>query len=648
MQTIRWTRLLAVGMLAVPMAGRAQTAAPKGPQPKITEIATIPGVDVDEVVRMPNGHVLVYSAWDDRDEGYLAAYDITTKKITPITYGFDVDLAITLQGNRIAYTRLSENGKESNIWTIALDPKSGRPTGPAQRVTNFESDAPSFSPDGKLIAFSRGGTTGRNAGPVAEVLSVIPAAGGPQRIVARYDKVIQNTAWSTDGRWIYVQLAESSGNRDGRIERVPSAGGKSDLLFQDLHQAIGLADGRLAFENWTGATLEAGRIAYADMGGVRGEFTIPPRSYFGTSPGAPQPLLTRSVSSSALHVLDLQNGKVRDLPYKGADAGRLSWSRDQSQLAFGSGDGSSLGITVMGADGSAQRHYPVPGGAAVPFWSPDGKSLVNFASDTGEIQLLNLAAGTTRVLAAAVPGKRFYNIAWRPDGKAFYTLSATTAASQGSRHATDFAVVEVGLDGHQRVVRDLWAEFPSMWQAFLVSTKEVVLEFGDSVSRGPTRILVVPLDGGAARPVLMPALKSGMWRSFVTGFSETRFTMDQVDASNKVAGIEMISLGAEATRVTPVPPNRYTVKFNQILPNGEQILRMGAEATGGYTLYSIATAGGAPRALLHTPLPIVGMSGWGSGLAPDGNRLAYFSKGPSISHVSDVDLSPILNLIKKP
>ena len=44
MQQIRWFRLLAVGALLVPGASRAQ-----GPQPRIREIATIPGVYVDEV-----------------------------------------------------------------------------------------------------------------------------------------------------------------------------------------------------------------------------------------------------------------------------------------------------------------------------------------------------------------------------------------------------------------------------------------------------------------------------------------------------------------------------------------------------------------------------------------------------------------------
>lgn len=103
MQTTCRTSLLALGMLVVPIAGRAQTAAPKGPQPKITEIVTIPGVSVDEIVKMPNGHIVIFGDGNQRD-GNIGSYDLTTKQSTIITRGWYYDLDISPQGNRIVYS----------------------------------------------------------------------------------------------------------------------------------------------------------------------------------------------------------------------------------------------------------------------------------------------------------------------------------------------------------------------------------------------------------------------------------------------------------------------------------------------------------------------------------------------------------------
>ncbi len=73
MQKIPWYRVLTVGMLALPIPSRAQ-----GPQPKITEIATIPATEIAwwDAARMPNGRILLFGVGDS-----ITAYDPATKRL---------------------------------------------------------------------------------------------------------------------------------------------------------------------------------------------------------------------------------------------------------------------------------------------------------------------------------------------------------------------------------------------------------------------------------------------------------------------------------------------------------------------------------------------------------------------------------------
>lgn len=156
MQRIRWCRWLAVGALVAPSAGRAQA-----PRPKIREIATIPGVDVWDLVRLPNGRVVLYTVGDS-----VVAYDLTTKRKTLVTRDwFDV-IRLSPAGDRIAYGHRGEDGRGEWIWSMPIDPSTGAAAGPAQRVTTIQGDYPSFSPDGKLIAFNTNPTGGRRLGPL--------------------------------------------------------------------------------------------------------------------------------------------------------------------------------------------------------------------------------------------------------------------------------------------------------------------------------------------------------------------------------------------------------------------------------------------------------------------------------------------------
>ncbi len=148
MQRITWYGLLAVVALGASIAGRAQTPQAQAPQPKVREIATIPGVNVGEAVRMPNRRVVIYTTGRS-----IFAYDLASKRSILVTSGFDGELTISRAGDRVAYDHDSEDRKSGFIWSIPINPTTGAAAGSAQRVSMREGDEASFSPDGKLLAF---------------------------------------------------------------------------------------------------------------------------------------------------------------------------------------------------------------------------------------------------------------------------------------------------------------------------------------------------------------------------------------------------------------------------------------------------------------------------------------------------------------
>ena len=66
-----------------------------------------------------------------------------------------------------------------------------------------------------------------------------------------------------------------------------------------------------------------------------------------------------------------------------------------------------------------------------------------------------------------------------------------------------------------------------------------------------------------------------------------------------------------------------------------------------FPLYSLPFDGTAAKALGRVPGWQMGGGVSGNGV-PDGKFFAFFSTGTPTSHIYDVDLSPIMQLVKKP
>lgn len=95
-------------------------------------------------------------------------------------------------GSQVAF-----RGNQHNGWRIYVKLIGG---GPPLRLTSDPATHwyPAWSPDGKWIAFTARHDDGRNG------LFLMPALGGPERLLAELVGDWRSTDWSPDGKWIAV------------------------------------------------------------------------------------------------------------------------------------------------------------------------------------------------------------------------------------------------------------------------------------------------------------------------------------------------------------------------------------------------------------------------------------------------------------
>jgi TolB protein len=198
-------------------------------------------------------------------------------------------------------------------------------------------DLPTWSPDGRRIAFLHGRGRGRGQ------LYVVNADGSGLRSLGRIAGpalYASHLVWSPDGRTIYFgrHLVSADGSGSRRLPYIPLT-------------AVWSPDGR--------------QIAF-----VRG---LPVRRKFGGPVGR----------NHEIYVMNADGSGSRRLTHNRAYDGEPAWSPDGRKIAFHSTKtiGGNREIYVMNADGSGKRNLTRnPARDSRPSWSPDGRSIA-FVSD---------------------------------------------------------------------------------------------------------------------------------------------------------------------------------------------------------------------------------------------------------------------------
>lgn len=176
---------------------------------------------------------------ENRRYSHLYILDVASGAVRRLTHGtFSIPSAVSWSpdSQTIAFDRAPGGGLDdlyrTDIWLVSV--KDGE-TRPLVRRPGLDR-RPTFSPDGKWIAFT---STGTHDWLLEHDLHVIPASGGESRSVSEaYDRTPEAFAWGSDSRTLWL---EGPWNSTAQIFRVNADGSgftnttNLDGMIADMH-----------------------------------------------------------------------------------------------------------------------------------------------------------------------------------------------------------------------------------------------------------------------------------------------------------------------------------------------------------------------------------------------------------------------------
>ena len=175
-----------------------------------------------------------YQGYLTRRRNHLYLFDLADRKLTQLTRG-DFDDAVPAfspDGRTIVFSSKRAQGSErTDNWDLYLiEAREGAE--PRQLTTyagddNGGGDRPAWSPDGRSIAYLRGGDP-KFWAYVHRRVAVIPAAGGEPKVLTEgLDRPAGHPRWAPDGRSIYFLLED---DRTVQLARVDAGSGRVERL----------------------------------------------------------------------------------------------------------------------------------------------------------------------------------------------------------------------------------------------------------------------------------------------------------------------------------------------------------------------------------------------------------------------------------
>ena len=297
---------------------------------------------------------------------------------------------------------------------------------------------PSFSPDGRSLAFLKGPDF-----RVADVY-VVPVTGGPERRVTSEARMMQGLSWAPDGTSIVYSLRRSG---PFGLWQVPANGGASRPVLETGNDVVD--------PHWSGSNPRL--IFVRDMWDtnlwrVEGPEWEGPRS-------GPVKLLASTREESSVDV-----------------------SPDGTQIVFASARTGAFELWLARTDGVGLRrltHFNGPE-TGYPRWSPDGKRIAFNSYPDGQPAIFVVAAEGGRAKRRADGEMPF----WSQDGNWVYYLR---------NHGGSRGLWRVPAHGGDAV---RVADAPAAMAALAADGQSLILERGDNVWRralnasGPGEMLV--------------------------------------------------------------------------------------------------------------------------------------------------------------
>lgn len=503
------------------------------------------------------------------------------RSVTPVM-GVGDGFAWSADGNWIAFNSMEDRDGGRDIYVVSSrggEPKRVAHRRAGRRLPVLDASRVSLSPDGRILAFT-------SVDEEAKIcVATVPVDGGVPRCVTEAGS--GDPAYSPDGRHLAYVQAVSPGRHEVRV--TPAGGGGSARVTEIPYRArnpVWSPDGRMiAF------------LPGSERYDTAEQLWIVPVSEAGTATAAPTAI---------------------KLP-RGTNFPLLGW-----------GGGNRIGIQLMEPGRSAIFTVPASGGKATqitpeqmapglvyfPRWTPDGKTIWVLLVHAG-IGLGHVPSGggtVTKVSTGPVypvpPGGG--NVV-SPDGK-------TVVFAGGAQGVNSVALWTMPVEGGQPTQLTKGPALQDRYPCWTPDGRSVLFVRNEPAA---ANIYVVPVDGGAARPITSASDRVS-WASIACspdGRSVAYFARDDMDETSvgwhisNADAIKIRTLDGGSARVVAKVQHDFATEEISWSPDGRRL----AYSDRG-KLWVVSVDGGQPVEIptgLRDAQPV--HVAW----SPDGDKIAF-------------------------
>ncbi len=349
--------------------------------------------------------------------------------------------AISPDGTRIAFSRVDDSA-ELRIWVASLDDPSDAVVLTTSEHGLWNHVLPAWSPDGSELSYSS-----------QAHLWVTPVEGGAPRRLTRVEAGVGDSAWSSDGDYVYFDSW-----REGTLAlwRVPGRGGEAQRMTQGT-----------GYESEPSISRDGSRFAYSTGSTGPGAVLIDLETGRQTTIGRMRQVLMSSVSSDgsrmvfaserwdrrlelAEQLLDdgVPSGPPRRLTDQEGNASHPFYSPDGRWIAYYLIREGTRNIWVIPAGGGQPRQLTDDAGQDFhPAWSPDGRQLAFVSNRSGSRDVWTMLVDEGYALGGPrrlTDGPTAISPVWSPEG--------SRIAFVGSA-GEEYAIWTVPSDGGARATR---------------------------------------------------------------------------------------------------------------------------------------------------------------------------------------------------
>jgi eukaryotic-like serine/threonine-protein kinase len=302
-------------------------------------------------------------------------------------------LAYSLDGKFLAVPDKDSSNEPFRIVLISTE------TGEKRKISappsgSVGDNTPTFSPDGRYLAFSRMSSQG------IEDIYLMPIEGGAARQLTFDNRTINDLDWTADGREI---VFHSNREGDPCLWRVSASGGQPERIMTagiNVRLSVSRQGNRLALSSHSFADTNIWRI---ETGGTKGKAGAPTMAIFSTrvdvaAEYAPdgKRIVFCSDRSGSLEIWTCESDGSKPAlltDFGNHYPGAPCWSPDGRQIAFDARPEGNTDIFVVSSEGGRpHRLTDDPAEDSAPRWSRDGRWIYFSSNRNGNLQIWKMPA----------------------------------------------------------------------------------------------------------------------------------------------------------------------------------------------------------------------------------------------------------------